>query len=120
MNWPVTIKITKPNHPVDARGWIGLGCYILVLVVLGMMWADRALLKDDFFKLLATAIVLTGWNNGPVGWAYQATQGGGEAARSSAKIAETVAGVAPNDHATPQPVTVVNPASDPVQTEQVK
>lgn len=77
--------------PPDARGWIGLGCYFLVLVLLGMMWADKDLLKDDFFKVIATAIILTGWNNGPVGWAYQATKGGGEMAASSARIAEQAA-----------------------------
>jgi hypothetical protein len=77
--------------PHDARGWIGLGCYALVIVLLAMMWSDKALLRDDFFKVIATAIILTGWNNGPVGWAYQATKSGGEMAESSARIAEQAA-----------------------------
>jgi hypothetical protein len=95
--------------PCDARGWIGLGCYVLVLILLGMMWADKELLKDDFFKVIATAIILTGWNNGPVGWAYQATKGGGEAAESSARIAEKVASTAAAD--------TVNVAADTVNVE---
>ena len=78
----------------DARGWIGIGCYVLVLILLAMMWADKTLLRDDFFKVIATAIILTAWNNGPVGWAYQATKGGGEAAESSARIAEQAAAAA--------------------------
>lgn len=79
------------THPRDARGWIGFGCYVLVIVLLMMMWMDKNLLKDDFFKVIATAIILTGWNQGPVGWAYQATKGGGEAAESSQRIAEKIA-----------------------------
>lgn len=80
----ISIKLNY-THPSDARGWIGLGCYVLVLVLLAMMMADKDLLKDDFFKVIATAIVLTGWNNGPVGWAYQATKGGGELADANAE-----------------------------------
>lgn len=81
------------THPTDARGWIGFGCFILTVMVFAMIMIDKALLKEDAFLILATAIVITGWNGGPVGWAYQATKGGGEQAESSARIAERVAGV---------------------------
>ncbi len=99
MKFPVTIKIVKPQ---DARGWIGLGVFLLVLILLGMMWSDKGLLKDDFFKTIATLIIGTGFINGPVGWAYQATKSGGEAAESSQRIAEKAAtaavnGTAPKD-----------------------
>jgi hypothetical protein len=80
-----TIKIVKPQ---DSRAWIGTGVYILVLILLGMMWADKGLLKDDFFKTIATLIIGTGFINGPVGWAYQATKGGGELADRNATIVE--------------------------------
>lgn len=83
------------THPTDARSWIGLGCFVLVLVVLAMIAWDRTLLNSDAFLILATAIVITGWNGGPVGWAYQATKGGGEQAESTARIAEAQAGVRP-------------------------
>lgn len=75
----------------DARGWIGLGCFVLVCVVLGMIAMDKTLLDNNAFLVLATAIVITGWANGPVGWAYQATKSGGEMAESSARIAEQAA-----------------------------
>jgi hypothetical protein len=79
------------THPKDARGWIALGCFLLVLTILAMiLWKD-SLLESDAFLILATAIVITGWVQGPVGWAYQATKGGGEAAESSARIAEKAA-----------------------------
>lgn len=80
--------------PGDARGWIAFGCYSLVLVVLAMILFKPTLLDSDAFLILATAIVITGWVQGPVGWAYQATQGGGEAAQSSARIAEKAANAA--------------------------
>jgi hypothetical protein len=78
-------------HPGDARGWIALGCYSLVLVVLFMIMVQPSLLENDAFLILATAVVITGWVQGPVGWAYQATKGGGEAAESTARIAEEAA-----------------------------
>jgi hypothetical protein len=78
--------VIKLCYPSDARGWIGLGCYLLVVILLAMMWADKTLLRDDFFKVIATAIILTGWNQGPVGWAYQATKSGGELADKNAEI----------------------------------
>ena len=88
MKFPIVIKIVSPG---DARGWIGLGCFALAVFVLAMAFLDRALLDNNAFLVLATAIVITGWVNGPVGWAYQATKGGGEAAESSARIAEQAA-----------------------------
>lgn len=88
----IRITVTRPS---DARGWIGLGCYSLVVIVLLMVWTDKQLLASDAFLILATALIVSGWNAGPVGWAYQATKGGGEAAESSARIAEAAAGVTP-------------------------
>lgn len=118
MKFPIVIQFVKP---ADARGWIGIGCYLLVVFIFLMMWTDKALLKDDFFKVLATAIVLTGWNQGPVGWAYQATQGGGEAARSNAKIAEnSVTNGKSLDEDKPTEVVVINKPNDPVPTTKGK
>lgn len=100
----VTIRLVKPT---DARGWIGFGCFVLVIIILAMIAIDKSLLENDAFLILATAIVVTGWVNGPVGWAYQATKGGGEAAESSARIAEAAAGLSSN----PPPENVVEAAN---------
>lgn len=88
--WEFIDKKTTVHMP-DARGWIGLGCFILVIVILFMVSQDKSLLDNQAFLVLATAIVVSGWNAGPVGWAYQATKSGGEAAESSARIAEQAA-----------------------------
>lgn len=83
MTFPFTIQIVKPG---DARGWIGFGCWINVIIVLGMILVDQSLLGNDAFLILATALVITGWVQGPVGWAYQATKGGGELADKNADL----------------------------------
>lgn len=107
------------THPKDSRGWIALGCYSLVLVVFGMIAVDQALLDRDAFLILATAVVITGWVQGPVGWAYQATKGGGEMAESSARIAEQAA-TRLGAQAEPQKVEVTNTAAQPVPTTDTK
>lgn len=103
-------------HWPDARGWIGFGCFVLVLIILGMIAIDKTLLDNNAFLVLATAIVITGWANGPVGWAYQATKGGGEQAESTARIAEKIAGVVPADErpsGRPDDPITVEPAQEP-------
>lgn len=85
MKSPIVITFVKPQ---DARGWIGLGCYTFVWAVLGMIALDKSLLDNNAFLVLASALVLTGWNQGPVGWAYQATKSGGELADRNADLVQ--------------------------------
>lgn len=114
----LTIQIVKPS---DARGWIGLGCFMLAILVLGMILFDRSLLDSDAFLILATAIIITGWVQGPVSWAYAATKGGGELADKNAEIikqrAAVDAGAASNE---PQEVIVTNKPGDPVPVKEGK
>ncbi|WP_066807115.1 hypothetical protein [Sphingomonas asaccharolytica] len=79
--------MTGPGWP-DARGWIGIGSYALVVLVVVLIWQDRTLLNNDFFKVIATAIILTGWNGGPLSWAYAATKSGGELADRNADLVQ--------------------------------
>lgn len=79
--------MTGPGWP-DARGWIGIGSYALVVLVVILIWQDRTLLNNDFFKVIATAIILTGWNGGPLSWAYAATKSGGELADRNADLVQ--------------------------------
>ncbi|MES2902840.1 MAG: hypothetical protein V4696_01520 [Pseudomonadota bacterium] len=114
----IKIVVVKPG---DARGWIGLGCFIMALLVLGMIKFERELLDSDAFLILATAIIITGWVQGPVGWAYQATKSGGELADKNAEIikqrAETDANPALGLNDPDRPTGT---ASDPVHVEQEK
>lgn len=70
----------------DARGWIGLGVFVLTVMVLWMLAAFPDLRGDEFFKTIATLIIGTGFVNGVVSWAYSATKGGGELADRNADI----------------------------------
>lgn len=93
MTFPIVIRVNFVRP--DGRGWVGIACFLLVLLMLLMMWADRSLLRDDFFKTIATALIITAWLNGPVGWAYQATKSGGELANRNADLVQQQAEASP-------------------------
>lgn len=95
---------------IDARGWVGISVFALTVMVLWMVAVFPELRQDEFFKVLATAIVLTGFVQGVVGWAYTATKQGGELAERAATLVEN------NASATPQAVEVVNTKASPVPT----
>lgn len=104
--------IRKPEWP-DARGWIGVGSWLLTVGIFILIVSDKSLLNSDAFLILATAVVITGWVNGPVTWAYGSTKGGGELADKNQEIVNRVA----NPNATlPQEVKVTNTPSNPVNT----
>lgn len=73
---------------LDARGWIAIGSFVLCLVTIGVILFDRTLLDNDAFVVLASALILNGWVQGPVGWAYQATKSGGELAERNTAMLE--------------------------------
>lgn len=72
----------------DSRGWVGISVVGLTVMVLWMVAAFPELRQDEFFKVLATAIVITGFIQGVVGWAYTATKQGGELADKAASIVQ--------------------------------
>lgn len=72
-------------HLPDARGWIGIGTFLLTIMVLWMVKGDETLRKDEFFKVLATLIV-GAYIKDVVGWAYSSTKQGGELADKNADI----------------------------------
>lgn len=69
----------------DARGWIGIGVYLLVVAVIALLALVPDLRSDEFFKTIATLIV-GAFIKDVVAWAYSATKGGGELAASNAAI----------------------------------
>lgn len=104
-------------HWPNARDWIGLGTFGMSVMVLWMMASDPVLREDEFFQTIATAIIMTGFLGGPVSWAYAATKGGGEAAESSARIAEEAARAAVS---APTKVQIDQPADEPVPVQETK
>ncbi len=77
----------KPWWVPDARGTIGIGIYLLVLMVFALMAWKSELRQDEFFKTVSTLIV-GAFIKDVVAWAYSATKGGGELAERNATIVE--------------------------------
>ena len=98
--------------PPDGRGWIGIGVFFLVIMILWMIAAFPELRKDDFFQSIAILIVGTGFINGVVAWAYSATKQGGELADRAANIVEHHA----SSPEAQQPVETPSPPSAPAPT----
>lgn len=103
----------------DARGWISLGCFILTVMILLMIRGDKKLLDNQAFLVIASMIIASSWNGGPVGWAFQATKSGGEAAESTARIAEQAATAALPTQAdlTTTDVNLAEVGGKPVETK---
>jgi hypothetical protein len=78
-----------PGWP-NGRGLVGLATFSLTVMVLWMVQSDLTLRKDEFFKVIATAIVLTGFINGVVAFFYSQNQLNSEASRTSQTFAESM------------------------------
>lgn len=48
---------------IEDRGWIAIASWVLTLMVFAIMVYEPDLLKSDVFKILASAIVITGFVN---------------------------------------------------------
>lgn len=103
-----------PEWPTS-RDWVGIGTFCLTIMLLWMMKGDPTLMRDDFFKTLATLIIGSGFINSVVGWAYGSTKQGSELAERNAVIVEKAMPVVTDE---PQQVLVTNAPSDPVPTVQ--
>ena len=71
-----------PGWP-SGRGLVGLATFSLTVMILWMIKSDEKLRNDEFFKLIATAIVLTGFINGVVAFFFSQNQLNSEASRNS-------------------------------------
>lgn len=58
--------MTGPGWPTE-RGWYATALFVQTGVILTMIAAVPALRTDEFFKSIATAIVVTGWIGFAVG-----------------------------------------------------
>lgn len=74
----------------DARGWIGIGVFLLTCAIFAMTAAIPALRENEYFKTLGT-LVVGAFIKDVVGWAYAATKAGGELAQRNADLVEAQA-----------------------------
>lgn len=82
-------KLRRPTR-VDARGWIGIGVFVLTVGVMVVMVIFPEIRTDEFFKTIATLIV-GAYIKDVVGWAYQAGKGAGELALTNAEFIQNQA-----------------------------
>lgn len=78
-----------PGWP-NGRGLVGLATFSLTIMVLWMVKSDESLRNDEFFKVIATAIVLTGFINGVVAFFFSQNQLNAEASQNSRVAFETM------------------------------
>ncbi len=95
-----------PGWPSE-RGWYSIALFVQTHVILAMLWFRPDLTKDEFFKSIATAIVITGW----IGFAI------GQRGQQAATDKALDAAVASNPPGVPQPVVVANDPANPVPVD---
>lgn len=78
-----------PGWP-DGRGLVGVAAYALSVGVLVVYVEDPSLRNDDFFKTVATAIIITGFVNSIIGWAYGDTARSAKSTDNTGKFADAV------------------------------
>lgn len=89
----------------DARGWIGIGVFLLTVMVFVMTATVPALRENEYFKTLGT-LVVGAFIKDVVSWAYAATKGGGELAERNASMVER------------QAATPAGTPADPISTKE--
>jgi ABC-type branched-subunit amino acid transport system permease subunit len=85
--WEYLDRRAANSKRMDARGWIGFGVYVLCWAVIALLATVPELRSDEFFKTIAT-LIIGAFIKDVVGWAYQATKGGGELAERNARVVE--------------------------------
>lgn len=78
-----------PGWP-DGRGLVGVAAVAMSVWLLHIYHLDRTLRDDDFFKTIATAVVITGFVNAIIGWAFGDTARGAASTVNSGKFADAI------------------------------
>ncbi len=104
-----------PGWP-DGRGLVGVATFTLTCAVLYVYHTDQTLRDDDFFKTVATAIVITGFVNAIVGWAFGDTARSAKSTENTGKFADAMTEMARTgrDDDKPLKTEIVNPPTTPV------
>lgn len=73
------------------RQWVTLALFLLAFMIIGLMAAIPDLRKDDLFKVLAQAIVLTAVVNGIVAFHFSSNKGSETARENTGKAFDAIA-----------------------------
>lgn len=85
-----------PGWP-DGRGLTAVAIIALTVMILWMMKQDKELMDSDFFKTIATAIILTGLVNSVVAYFFSQNKSSEEAAQALHRRAEEMPTGQPGD-----------------------
>lgn len=77
-------KFKGPGWP-DSRGWMAVGMYLMSGWVLWLAKPAPGVEPSEFFKTLASAIVVTGFLNGVLGFLYTSSKATAEAREQAGK-----------------------------------
>jgi hypothetical protein len=72
---PVRSVLPAILSRADARGWLAVGCFALVIFVMVLVAVGGELRKDDLFKMLAQGLVLTAFIGLVLGLYFTAQKG---------------------------------------------
>lgn len=89
---------------IGERQWVTIALFALAFFIIGLMACDEGLRKDDLFKVLAQAIVLTAVVNGIVAFHFSSNKGNEKATENTATALTAITAVAAaNAGQTPTP-----------------
>lgn len=77
-------KCKGPGWP-DQRGWMAMGLFGLTAWVLWLARPLNGAEPSEFFKILAQAVVITGFINGVLGFLYTSSKATAEAREQAGK-----------------------------------
>jgi hypothetical protein len=108
--------VTHKRGP-DFLGWVAIGLFGQSSALFAMMCFYRGLTENQGFMTLASAVIVTGWIGGAVGFAYTAGKRDGEQAATISRAVDAMAATAASGNDGPAEVEVVNTPDKPVPTE---
>lgn len=121
------VKTDRPFWYPDARGWLSIAMFLLTLAILIAITFKPELAENEFFKVLASAIVVTGLLNNVTGFYFTASKANADMrdqvnkALTVADQAQTVAAtVLPTPEPEATPVKIVQPADEPVPVQEAE
>lgn len=79
-----------PGWPQTERAWVTLGIFLLAFLVVGLMAFIPELRRDDLFKVLAQAIILTALVNAVIAFHFSANKAGDQARDNVGKAFDAI------------------------------
>lgn len=112
---------------IGERQWVTIALFVLAFFIVGLMAFDPSLRRDDLFKVLAQAVVLTAVVNGIVAFHFSSNKGDEDKTKNTGAafraIEAAATGVAPatgpaGTEDDPLKTEIVNPEERPANVKE--